>query len=375
MLVYPPNNHETDSKTIYLLGFAEQTCKVNGENVTLSDRGNFCEVVDLKLGKNTFKIEIDGKEEELTILGIKAADTKPIAYGLHYNAFPSEQPSKHNVLRSIMVSNDCIKIPLTIPPIYSIEKHGSYKYFVDLADMEMDLEWICYQEQDCNVIVGEVINSRFPVIFKKPVLSLVERWEDDYLTLDINYRDSDFKVCLDPGHGGEANGAISPKGILEKDLNLKLAQKVKTELEQLGITVVMTRDDDSTVSLDDRVTFAKLEHCQLFLSLHHNSLPDARNPNLERGVSLHYYHEQSKPFAVNLLDKLVHFTDLPYAGLYKQSSHVLRETTDCASVLVELGYLVHPEESEIISSEDFQALASRIIAKAVLNYYVKKTED
>ena len=109
----------------------------------------------------------------------------------------------------------------------------------------------------------------------------------------------------------------------------------------------------------------------MFLSIHHNALPDARDPNLERGASCHYFHEQSKPFANYLLNKVVEHTELSYSGLFRQNLHVLRENPDRISVLLELGYLIHPLESELISSADFQAKTARIVAKAIKNFFLQ----
>lgn len=333
--------------------------------------GNFYSIQKLKLGENKFKIEIDGNEEERMVIGEKSKVTKPVAYGEHYDAFPPEKADKKNVLRSIVVSNNQIKIPLNVPPIYQLEKYGSHKLVMDLADIDMELDWIHYQEPDCPIIIGEVLDSKFPIIFKKPIDSFEEKWENDCLVLDIEYKKISFNVCLDPGHGGKAPGCSSPKGVLEKDLNLEMAHLLRQELDELGVESVMTREDDRFVSLEGRVKLAEDHDCDLVLSLHHNALPDARDPVKERGTSCHYYHEQSKPFATYLLDKLVSFTELPYYGLFKQNLHVLRETTDRTSVLVELGYLIHPEESEVIMNSEHKHTVARVIAKSIYNFFVK----
>ncbi len=353
------------------MGSATSSCKINGNEVELHENGNFSSIQKLKLGENKFKIEIDGEEEVRLIVGEKAKVTKPVAFGQHYESFPPEKSDKKNILRSILVAKDQIRIPLNVAPIYQLEKHGSHKLVLDLADIEMELDWIHYQDPDCPIIIGEVIESKFPIIFTAPIESYQEKWEDDCLILDITYKKIDFNVCIDPGHGGKSNGSVSPKGLCEKDVNLSISHKIKAELDKLGVNSVMTRDDDRFVSLEGRVHLAQDYDCDIILSIHHNALPDARDPEKERGLSCHYYHEQSKPFAKYLLDKLVEYTELPYYGLFRQNLHVLREASDTRSVLVELGYLIHPEESEIISNEEHQNNVARIIAKAVYNFFVK----
>lgn len=77
-------------------------------------------------------------------------------------------------------------------------------------------------------------------------------------------------VCLDPGHGGRDVGAVNSNRY-EKDDNLRLALKVRDELTSRGINVIMTRDDDTYIDLEERCKFANRKHCALFVSIHRNS--------------------------------------------------------------------------------------------------------
>jgi N-acetylmuramoyl-L-alanine amidase len=82
------------------------------------------------------------------------------------------------------------------------------------------------------------------------------------------------KVVVDPGHGGKDPGAVGPNGTDEKDLNLDIAQKLKTILEDnYGLIVVMTRNDDTFIPLSDRTALANKEAADLFISIHCNSAP------------------------------------------------------------------------------------------------------
>lgn len=78
-------------------------------------------------------------------------------------------------------------------------------------------------------------------------------------------------VCIDPGHGGVDGGSSSADGILEKDDNLKMAQALKKELEAKGVTVYMTRTDDSFLDLSERVEIANEKNADLLISIHRNS--------------------------------------------------------------------------------------------------------
>jgi N-acetylmuramoyl-L-alanine amidase len=83
-------------------------------------------------------------------------------------------------------------------------------------------------------------------------------------------------MVVDAGHGGEDNGARGPKGTLEKQVTLEAARRLKTLVEsRLGVRVVMTREDDRAVSLDERDAIANNSKADLFLSLHANASPAA----------------------------------------------------------------------------------------------------
>jgi len=79
-------------------------------------------------------------------------------------------------------------------------------------------------------------------------------------------------LAIDPGHGGEDDGAKSADGIKEKDLVLAVARKLKAAVEtRMGVRVLMTREDDRAVSIDDRTAVANNGKADLFISLHANA--------------------------------------------------------------------------------------------------------
>jgi N-acetylmuramoyl-L-alanine amidase len=91
-----------------------------------------------------------------------------------------------------------------------------------------------------------------------------------------------FKIVLDPGHGGGDPGAIGPTGLEEKDVVLKLSKKLRDKIkEKLGWEVVMTREDDRFIPLDERTGIANAENAALFLSIHANACTDRRVSGIE----------------------------------------------------------------------------------------------
>src|SRR5688572_7119549 len=92
-------------------------------------------------------------------------------------------------------------------------------------------------------------------------------------------------VVIDPGHGGEALGTQGVRGTLEKDVALAVSRRLRTLIEsRLGLRVFLTREDDRTLSADERSAFANNHHADVFLSIHANS---AVRPSV-RGAEVYY---------------------------------------------------------------------------------------
>ncbi len=150
------------------------------------------------------------------------------------------------------------------------------------------------------------------------------------------------RIVLDPGHGGESEGAIAGE-IKEKDVNLEVALLLKKFLEEEGAIVFMTRDSDKFVSLKDRVAFAEAVEAEVFLSIHHNASYDDRPNQVE--VYYRWCDEcPSQSLAQFLTDSLSKELELPARIPYPATYTVLRNRLPL-SVLTEAYYLKyhHPE--------------------------------
>jgi N-acetylmuramoyl-L-alanine amidase len=82
-----------------------------------------------------------------------------------------------------------------------------------------------------------------------------------------------FVAVLDPGHGGEKDGAVGPGGLREKDLALQIARRAANHLRRRGGRVVLTRTADVGVPLARRAALANAERADLFVSIHLNAMP------------------------------------------------------------------------------------------------------
>jgi N-acetylmuramoyl-L-alanine amidase len=90
------------------------------------------------------------------------------------------------------------------------------------------------------------------------------------------------RIVLDPGHGGKDPGAISPSGVMEKDIVLRVAKKLALHLERdLGCEIIFTRDRDIFVPLEERTAIANTKGADLFISIHANSAPSTEARGIE----------------------------------------------------------------------------------------------
>ena len=77
---------------------------------------------------------------------------------------------------------------------------------------------------------------------------------------------------IDAGHGGNDNGAISANGLKEKDITLSIAKKIAALNANEHIKILLSRDNDETISVKDRVAFAENNKADFFISIHVNAI-------------------------------------------------------------------------------------------------------
>ena len=193
-------------------------------------------------------------------------------------------------------------------------------------------------------------------------------------------------IFLDPGHGGRDSGAYY-YGIAEKDLNLQVSRKLRKRLEELGYTVLTSRDSDVDVDfVTERSRMANKTNADFFISIHFNATGNDTTLNL--GIQTYSYKEEagypskinqywhnnpdrmneSNRLAADLHSSLLAETGARDAGLLQATFAVLRETAKPA-VLLELGYMDNSEENQRIRSEQYQDKLVEGIIKGIQKYY------
>lgn len=176
-------------------------------------------------------------------------------------------------------------------------------------------------------------------------------------------------VVVDAGHGGSDPGA-QRSGIQEKELTLAISQALRKRLEDLGARVLMTRTDDTFVSLDDRVKLTNSSTADLFISVHINALESSTSIY---GIETYYQTEQSKPLAEKIHEQLVGLLQVPDRSVRKARFYVINHT-QVPAVLCEVGYISNSDEREKLISSDYQTKIGEALTEGVILYLFNRQE-
>lgn len=173
-------------------------------------------------------------------------------------------------------------------------------------------------------------------------------------------------VVLDPGHGGEANGA-EYGGVKEKDLNLAIAKRAASLLSQAGIQVVMTRVDDADVGLYERSAIANEWEADLFVSVHCNANVDHDDVT---GIYTCAYAQGTNGWR---LAQLLHqtmreATGADDFGMEERPNLAVLRTSLMPAALVECGFMSTASELARLTDPAYQDQLAQGIADGVLAY-------
>ncbi len=229
------------------------------------------------------------------------------------------------------------------------------------------------------------------------------------LALALAAREPAFTVVVDPGHGGEQEGALAPDGVREKDLSLAIARKIAARLKKLGAKVILTRTGDISVPLANRAAVATAMRADLFLSVHLNSMPTTEQRRHTRGVETYFLSADAtdshakavaaRENADRLAGEPGPDPDDPVAGILdslqdaaslqgssrlayavherlveklkaedhgvKQAPFYVLAGARMPAVLLEVGFISHPAESRLVRSREYQERIAEAVAEGI----------
>ncbi len=178
-------------------------------------------------------------------------------------------------------------------------------------------------------------------------------------------------IVIDPGHGGEDPGKVGVNGALEKDINLQIAQKLKTKLEANGLEVKMTREDDivpdkKSEDMQARLAFIEKEKPILAVSIHQNSYPD----EAIHGAQVFYYtnSELGKGAAEAVQSALLEMDETNSRKIKANAEYFLLKKTSVPLIIVECGFLSNSQEANDLLLDEYQEEIAKSICNGVLKW-------
>jgi N-acetylmuramoyl-L-alanine amidase len=212
-------------------------------------------------------------------------------------------------------------------------------------------------------------------------------------------------IVIDPGHGGDEAGARGPGGTEEKTVTLAVARRLKALVEnRLGLRVILTRDRDATVRLDERAAVANNNKADLFLSLHANASPQTAVSGAEVfSLSIEEYGEEAelaasepqalpvfgggtRPIDVILWDMaqvqhmgrsgaLAAIVEAELRTRVPMSARALQQAplrvlvgANMPAVLVEMGFLSNPQQERQLASDTFQVNVAQALLDSIVRF-------
>jgi len=216
------------------------------------------------------------------------------------------------------------------------------------------------------------------------------------------------RVVIDPGHGGHDEGTSGPKGLLEKDLVLDVAQRLGKLIEQkMGSEVIFTRTDDTFIPLEGRTELANEKKADLFLSIHANSSPaaprvtgietyylnftDSRDAlevaarenavsdksifdlrDLIQKITLQDKAEESREFAERVQASLYALSARNFPGEknrgVRKAPFVVLIGANMPSVLAEIGFLTNPKEESLLRKPEYRQKVAEALYRGISRY-------
>lgn len=221
------------------------------------------------------------------------------------------------------------------------------------------------------------------------------------------------KVVIDPGHGGKDPGAIGPSGLQEKDVVLDIALKVKQLFKSdPSYEIILTRDKDTYIPLNERAEIANRTEADLFISIHTNAAPNSHARGIETYLLNWTDDEEAlrvaareNAISINRMKQLKGELEVVLASLereakrdesvklagylhtslveslkqsfyradngVKQALFYVLVGAKMPSVLLEVSYISNPEEEYLLSQESYRSRIAKAIVDGVKNYFSK----
>ncbi len=328
--------------------------------------------------------QITGREGEWLRLDyggwIKQSETRPVVNGV----LPS------SMIRSVRVQTQAeettVTFPLQVPVPISVKQEDD-RFTLTLYNTTAQTDTIAQTPDavlsllDWQQIAPSQVQYQIHLKSKRQWGYQI-RYEETSLVLTLRHPPklgagalplAGTTILLDPGHGSANDkGSVGPTGYPEKDVALIVSQLLRQDLERRGAKVVMTREGDDDLYPNDRTKKIEQVAPTLALSLHYNALPDSGDAWNTKGVGTFWYHPQAQGLAVFLHDYLVQKLGRSSYGVYWNNLALTRPSI-APSVLLELGFMINPNEFEWIANPEAQRQLAHALADGITLWLQQKS--
>ncbi len=184
-------------------------------------------------------------------------------------------------------------------------------------------------------------------------------------------------IVIDAGHGGHDPGKVSSNGIQEKDINLSIAQYLKSYLSAQDYIVYITRNHDEGLhdegasnkkssDMKNRISFFNEKKADLVISIHQNSYPDS----FQHGAQTFFYEksEESKLLATCIQNSLLQMDSSNTRKEKSTDSYYILKKSSMPAVIVECGFLSNPDETAKLTDPNYQKKLAYAISIGVSTY-------
>lgn len=317
--------------------------------------------------------------------------------------------AQNTLATKTMVDEDCIMKAIRVGQHdeytrVAIDTEGVEKYAVSLSSNKKTITFRLTADEDADIEIEEPTTTPSPLPGATQDPDIAASPSPTPTPKPMEY-DTRKIVVLDAGHGGYDPGASgylmtdeekaaylealesdenlisqmeagSGDKIDEKDIALIVTKKVKENLEDNGIEVILTRDGDTYPTLDERPALANEEGAVIFVSIHLNSTV---NPvTVANGIEVYYSTQNnddelgitSKKLAAEILECVIDSTDAYERGV-KSGNLLVNRKCMMPSALIEIGFMNNPLELELMIDEEYQDKLAAGIARGIISMHEK----
>jgi N-acetylmuramoyl-L-alanine amidase/putative methionine-R-sulfoxide reductase with GAF domain len=378
-----------------------QSSSANDQNIAPEEAGKMARISGIRhwssVDSSTVVLDL---EDQVQYEAHRLTNPDRIYFDLHDTSLAPELEGKSIEIGDALLGR--IRIAQPVPGLTRLvlETRGDSNYSVSLEPnpyrLLVQVTKLGAPKAQINLFPGTTEAGKLAIVVPPPT-------KED---IQLRARVPRLRIVVDAGHGGWDLGTVGRRGLLEKDLVLEIAQRLGKLLEtRLGANVILTRNDDTYIPLDERAEIANHAQADLFISVHANysDLPSARgvetyytnifsSPNakdLETRSSaggnlaataaltpaeLHDKIEQSRRLAASVQRSLYGALAVENPGLrdrgVKEASYVVLTETAMAGILAEVSFVSSPTDEQKLRSDGYREQIAEALYKGIARYAV-----